>query len=292
MKVIRNPCASSLLALSMCLSWFPAQADYTTYQAPLDSSSWRVEAKTGECELVHDVPRFGKARFRQVSGGQLEFLLDADQGPVSEGELMVRSVAPAWKRGQEPQELGRHAFARGQSPVRFGRELALRLYYELENGMFPVFESRDWADGRDALTVTLSAVRFGQVTLDFQTCVAGLIHFDFDVESERRVYFATDSDVLTLQAKRDLEEVIKSIKIGAMAPRIVIGGHADERGGAGHNEQLSLRRAKSVSSYLVKRGIPRKSIEVRYFGANWPLNSASTPSAWAQNRRASVWVAR
>ena len=292
MKMLRTRGPSSLLALSICLSWLHAQADYTTYQAPMDSSAWRVEVKSGECELVHDIPRFGRARFRQVSGGQLEFLLDADQGPVAGGRLTVRSIAPAWKRGQEAQDLGGHKFTRGESPVRFGRELALRLYYELENGMFPVFQSRDWADGREALTVTLSAVRFGEAMPDFRACVAGLIHFDFDVASERRVYFATDSDVLTLQARRDLEEVVRALKPGSVVPRIVIGGHADERGGAGYNEQLSLRRAQSVRNYLVKRGVPPSRIEVRYFGANWPLNSASTPSAWAQKRRASVWVAQ
>jgi outer membrane protein OmpA-like peptidoglycan-associated protein len=267
-------------------------ADYTTYVSSLEGSNWHTRVDKSSCELVHDIPRFGRARFRQESGGTLKFMLDVDQGPVNPGALTVRSAPPAWKHDHAARELGEFKFSRGQSPVVFDRELALRLYYELENGMFPVFSSADWSDGRDTMNVAVSAVRFREAGQAFQACVAGLIHLDFDVASENRVYFATGSHALTLHGKRALEQVVKSAKSRVTPPRIVIGGHADERGEAGYNEQLSLRRARAVRQYLVKRGIAPKSIEIRYFGESWPSNPDSTNTAWAENRRATIWVAR
>ena len=126
----------------------------------------------------------------------------------------------------------------------------------------------------------------------FQNCVAGLIHLDFDVASEERVYFATGSHTLTLRSKRVLEQIIKAARSNSASPRIIIAGHADERGEAGYNEQLSLRRARAVRQYLIKRGIQPKNIETRYFGESWPSNPQSSNTAWAQNRRATIWIAR
>lgn len=283
------------LATLFVVSGFYASAAiavYTSYASSLEGANWQTSVGKSSCELAHNIPRFGRAIFRQHSGGLLKFMLEVDQGPVIPGALTVRSEPPGWKHDNEPRELGEYKFTRGQSPVVFDHDVALRLYYELENGMFPVFQTADWSDGRDTMNVTVSAVRFREAGQAFQSCVAGLIHLDFDVADEKRVYFATGSHALTLRAKRALEAVIKSAKSKSAVPRIVIGGHADERGEAGYNEQLSLRRARTVRQYLVKRGIQPKVIEIRYFGEAWPTNPDSSNTAWAQNRRATIWIAR
>lgn len=288
---LTKPLISVLLGATS-LYFSQAAADYTSYASSLEGSRWHSQATGSSCELVHEIPRFGRARFRQESGGPLRFMLDVDQGPVIPGPLQVRSEPPAWKHDSQARDLGTFKFSRGQSPVVFDRELALRLYYELENGMFPVFRSADWSDGRDTMNVTLSAVRFREAGQEFQACVADLIHLDFDIAAEKRVYFATGSSALTLRGKRALETIVKSAKTKSEPPHIVIGGHADERGEAGYNEQLSLRRARAVRQYLVKRGVTPRTIEIRYFGESWPRNPDSTDTAWAQNRRATIWIAR
>lgn len=278
---------------SVCLLYVsPLHAGYTTYEASLEGAQWFTNSTTSSCELIHPIPRLGQARFRQESGGELQFMLDVDQGPVAGGNLRVRSVPPAWKHHAPPRDLGKQGYARGQSPLTLDRELALRLYYELENGMFPVLQTSDWSDGRDTFTVTVSAVRFRDAGTAFQSCVANLIHLDFDATDERRIYFATGSDTLTLRSRRALEEIIRKYRSDPAISRIVIGGHADERGEASYNEQLSLRRARTVRHYLIKRGIKSSRIETRYYGESWPANPESTRSAWAQNRRTTIWITR
>ena len=73
--------------------------------------------------------------------------------------------------------------------------------------------------------------------------------------------------------------------------RIVLGGHADERGEPDYNMDLSRRRALMVARYLGSRGVPRKAIESRYFGEIYPENPESNQQAWSSNRRVTVWLA-
>jgi outer membrane protein OmpA-like peptidoglycan-associated protein len=73
--------------------------------------------------------------------------------------------------------------------------------------------------------------------------------------------------------------------------RVVLGGHADERGGPDFNMDLSRRRAAMVARYLRSRGVSDASIESRYFGESRPVDPANTTEAWARNRRVTVWVA-
>jgi outer membrane protein OmpA-like peptidoglycan-associated protein len=66
---------------------------------------------------------------------------------------------------------------------------------------------------------------------------------------------------------------------------IEIHGHTDNDGDNNNNKKLSLRRAKSVKSYLVKNGISSDRIHVRGFGASRPLDLTYSKKAKAKNRR-------
>ena len=62
-------------------------------------------------------------------------------------------------------------------------------------------------------------------------------------------------------------------------------GHADERGTREYNLALGERRANAARDYLMTYGISGKRISVISYGKEKPINPASTPLAWSQNRR-------
>ena len=67
---------------------------------------------------------------------------------------------------------------------------------------------------------------------------------------------------------------------------VTIEGHADERGTRDYNLALGERRANSAKNYLVSLGIAANRIRTVSYGEERPVATASTPEAWAKNRRA------
>jgi len=267
-----------------------ASAQLQNFQSSWEQSTWRVERQPGHCALTHDIPRFGQARFEQRSGRRLAFSLYAEQPPVKDQQARIVSAAPPWKHRTETYSLGEFTLQRGKTPMQLPREQALRLYYELEQGMQPVIEFADWGDARDEVQVTLSPVRFREVLPEFLSCTAGLLYLDFEALDEKTVYFATDSDHLSTATRRALEAVARKWR-QQHDFRIVLGGHADERGASDYNLQLSRKRAVMVARFLTSRGVPKGAIESRYFGETQPSDPASSKAAWALNRRVTVWLA-
>jgi outer membrane protein OmpA-like peptidoglycan-associated protein len=67
--------------------------------------------------------------------------------------------------------------------------------------------------------------------------------------------------------------------------RVEIVGHTDDRGAREHNLDLSLRRAESVKSYLITRGIDPGRVRTRGAGPDEPLVPNSTLVGRQKNRR-------
>ncbi len=67
-------------------------------------------------------------------------------------------------------------------------------------------------------------------------------------------------------------------------------GHADARGAADYNQQLSERRALSVSNYLSAQGVNGVRLNAVGFGEDRPIADNSTPTGQARNRRVEVVI--
>jgi outer membrane protein OmpA-like peptidoglycan-associated protein len=65
-------------------------------------------------------------------------------------------------------------------------------------------------------------------------------------------------------------------------------GHADSTGADDYNQRLSERRAGSVASYLVSRGVLRDRLFVAGRGETQPIASNATEDGRARNRRVEV----
>lgn len=70
------------------------------------------------------------------------------------------------------------------------------------------------------------------------------------------------------------------------AVRVLIEGHADERGTRDYNLALGERRANAAKNYLASLGIDAARIETISYGKERPDALGSNEEAWARNRRA------
>ena len=99
-----------------------------------------------------------------------------------------------------------------------------------------------------------------------------------------RVFFATNKFSLTTAARDTLRKqstwLRKNKKI-----TVTIEGHADERGTREYNLALGERRANAAKDYLMTYGVSGKRLSVISYGKERPVNAASSPLAWSQNRR-------
>ena len=100
-----------------------------------------------------------------------------------------------------------------------------------------------------------------------------------------RVFFATNSSQLTTASRDTLRKQATYLRKNK-SPNVVLEGHADERGTREYNLALGEKRANAARDYLLTYGISGKRISVISYGKEKPVNSASTPLAWSQNRRA------
>ena len=99
-----------------------------------------------------------------------------------------------------------------------------------------------------------------------------------------RVFFATNKSKLTTASRDTLRKQATWLRKNKDIT-ITIEGHADERGTREYNLALGERRANSAKDYLMTYGVSGKRIAVISYGKERPINPASSPLAWSQNRR-------
>lgn len=101
----------------------------------------------------------------------------------------------------------------------------------------------------------------------------------------QRVRFASDQADLHESATPILEEVAAVLQANPRISRVVIEGHTDSRSSAEHNRALSQRRAESVVSWLIERGIDRSRLVARGRGETEPVDTNSSEQGRRNNRR-------
>jgi peptidoglycan-associated lipoprotein len=103
----------------------------------------------------------------------------------------------------------------------------------------------------------------------------------------RTVQFAFDSYELEPGFLTLLEAHAAALK-AQPGTRLVVEGHADERGGSEYNLALGQKRAEAVAKALALLGVAPERLEAVSFGDTRPVDPARTPEAWAKNRRAEL----
>jgi len=100
-------------------------------------------------------------------------------------------------------------------------------------------------------------------------------------------YFDFDSAELSAETRKVLDRVVDKFLTNPSA-RVVISGHADERGTSEYNLALGHLRASAVADYMVANGIDGMRIKKVSFGKEKPLLKGSNEEAWSRNRRVEI----
>jgi peptidoglycan-associated lipoprotein len=98
------------------------------------------------------------------------------------------------------------------------------------------------------------------------------------------VLFEYDRSYLKSEFKRKLNNAFASAERLDLI-KIVISGHADERGSNEYNLALGERRAFNVKRYLISLGLQEENITVISYGEEKPVDPRHSEGAWAKNRR-------
>jgi outer membrane protein OmpA-like peptidoglycan-associated protein len=110
---------------------------------------------------------------------------------------------------------------------------------------------------------------------------------DADRRPDAVAYFEANRADLTADARRDLDKAAPKLAANGRA-RILVEGHADQRGDSRSNEALAERRAQAIREHLVTRGIEAERIALVTYGQRRPVCQEQAETCWALNRRASV----
>jgi outer membrane protein OmpA-like peptidoglycan-associated protein len=114
----------------------------------------------------------------------------------------------------------------------------------------------------------------------------GMVRVEIDrLTIDRPVYFATDKDRILPKSFPVLRALADALKATPEIKRITIDGHADVKGTAAYNLDLSQRRADNIRTFLVQQGIAAERLESRGFGNTRPVESNQTEAGRAKNRR-------
>lgn len=107
--------------------------------------------------------------------------------------------------------------------------------------------------------------------------------------SQRIVYFDYDSYAIKDEFKPVIDAHARAL-VADKNRRVVVEGHADERGGREYNLALGQKRAEAVVRSLTLLGAGESQLEAVSFGEERPAVQGSDEAAWAQNRRAELKV--
>jgi len=103
------------------------------------------------------------------------------------------------------------------------------------------------------------------------------------------VLFDFDKAVIKPAGKSKLDDLAAKIR-GINLEVVIAIGHTDAIGSDAYNQKLSVRRAESVKSYLVSKGVEPNRIYTEGKGEKQPVASNKTKDGRAKNRRVEIEV--
>jgi outer membrane protein OmpA-like peptidoglycan-associated protein len=106
------------------------------------------------------------------------------------------------------------------------------------------------------------------------------------------ITFATDSSQLAGDSQTALQTLARALQSDALAGfSFRVEGHADARGDAAHNMELSQQRAQAVAAYLVTtHGILPERLSAVGTGSSEPMNTSRVDAP--ENRRVTIVTVR
>jgi outer membrane protein OmpA-like peptidoglycan-associated protein len=105
------------------------------------------------------------------------------------------------------------------------------------------------------------------------------------IEILDKIYFETDKAIIKPESFPILDAIAATLQGNPDIQLVEIQGHADERGSAEHNLQLTDDRAHSVLTYLTNKGVDPARLNAKGYGKTRPIDPGHNEAAWSKNRR-------
>lgn len=105
--------------------------------------------------------------------------------------------------------------------------------------------------------------------------------------SKQIIYFELDSS----QVRQEFVPIVAAharYLISHPNQRVILAGHADERGSSEYNIALGEQRAKSVERMMRAQGVAAGQLEIVSYGEEKPAMPGHDESAWQMNRRVEI----
>jgi OOP family OmpA-OmpF porin len=110
---------------------------------------------------------------------------------------------------------------------------------------------------------------------EFGCWIIGEVLFGFDKSNVRDKYFEMLDNVIVIMNKNP-------------GMNLSVNGHTDSIGSSRYNNALSMRRAKAVAAYLMKKGISKNRLMINGYGLTRPTASNQTREGRKLNRRVAL----
>lgn len=109
------------------------------------------------------------------------------------------------------------------------------------------------------------------------------------LDFSNRVLFANNVEALNPKTRVLVEKLGKTL-LGVGLNKARVDGHTDSNGPELYNDQLSLKRAKSVAEVLVSVGMQPANLDIRGRGERDPVADNKTAAGRAENRRVAIVI--
>ncbi len=316
----------SAILISVLLSLWLPKVQAADYSQMINDSGWAVETSVLECRMTHSVPFYGKAVFRRRAGESgAGFTFEGHSGRLLSGKALLTAEAPVWQPRLGTVQLGEAAIAQERVSIRLGDRRTQQLLAQLNQGREIVVEQdpeqagaidkdenpqradpdpgqyhnaehyrerESYANARSR-PMTISSIAFRGAYQTYLGCLASLLPINFDQIKRTAVYFAPGQyEELPEGELEKLENILLYAQADPQLREFYIDGHTDSAGTREDNLKLSEERAKLISDYLIRRGLPEDRVITRWHGERYPAESNGTLDGRQQNRRVTIRLER
>ena len=101
--------------------------------------------------------------------------------------------------------------------------------------------------------------------------------------------FAVDQSAMNGAAQTNIAELAATLNKYPDTD-VLVEGHTDADGSDDHNQALSIRRAQTVSAYLVQQGVANGRVSSKGYGEAQPVADNASDAGKASNRRVEIAI--
>lgn len=278
----------ALLLLTSALLLLSLNAKALEYGGGIEDTQWKTYGSVFECHFEQQIPGYGQADFYHRAGEDLSFRLNAKRNLMDYSYAQVSILPAPWQPSAETESLGRVKINRKEPQVKLDSKRSNQFIHALLEGLWPSITHIAYYNKQKSIRVRISGVQFKTHYQHYMDCVNQLLPMNFDQVSKRKVFFKSGEQYIDAKDKKVLNRIAFYVKKDPRVFAIYLDGHSDGIGRRYDNRQMSRKRVEDVERYLLKQGVDKDLMTVRFHGSRYPVASNKTARGRAANRRVTI----